>query len=154
MSIVPINDGGGSDSSWSRDLWDPMDRVFSDFPFPFPFSSSISNFMPDLGLGLGFGSRVNTHLDWRETSRAHVWKIALPGFVDEDVLVQLEDDRMLQVSLESGNFMTRFKIPDNADLQNLKATMNYGVLVVTAPKYNNNESGNRNFRVIEIEGSD
>ena len=68
-------------------------------------------------------------------------------------MVQLEDDRMLQASLESGNFMTRFKIPDNADLQNLKATMNRGVLVVTVPKYNN-QSGNRNFRVIEIQGSD
>ncbi|KAF7823043.1 18.5 kDa class I heat shock protein [Senna tora] len=145
MSIVPINGG----ESQSQDLWewDPIERL-SSLSSDFPFSSNISNFVPDWG----FGSRTNTRLDWRENPRAHVWKVVLPGFMDEDVLVELQDDRMLQVSLESGNFMTRFKIPDDANLQELKANMNHGVLVVTVPKYQSSRTPN--LRVIEIEGSD
>ncbi|XP_028807763.1 18.5 kDa class I heat shock protein [Neltuma alba] len=144
MSIVPINEGGGgaSDSLW----WDPMDRLLNDTPFP--FSSAISSFVHDVDLG--FGSSLNSRLDWRENSRRHVWKVVLPGFTDEDVLVELQDDRMLQVSLESGNFMSRFKIPEDADLQQLKATMNHGVLLVTVPKL---QSALPNVRVVEIEGS-
>ncbi|KAI9079369.1 hypothetical protein K1719_038668 [Acacia pycnantha] len=138
MSIVPINGGGG---------WDPMDRLLSDMPFPFP--SAISSVMRDFDLG--FGSSLNSRLDWRENSRGHVWEVVLPRFTDEDVLVELQDDRMLQVSLESGNFMSRFKIPEDADLQNLKASMNHGVLVVTVPK---SQPAPSNVRVVEIEGSD
>lgn len=156
MSIVPINeDQGGNGSNFSSDLrdhdalalsldlWDP----FSDFPLP----PSISNFFPDMGFG--FGSSVNTRVDWRETPRAHVGKVVLPGFNNEDVLVELQDERVLQVSVESGNFMSRFKIPEDGNLQLLKATMI--VLLVTVPKYEREQpNGGRNVRVIEIDGTD
>lgn len=82
-----------------------------------------------------------------------MWKVVLPGFNNEDVLVELQDDRMLQVSVESGNFMSRFKVPENANLQELKANMVNGVLVVTIPKFGQ-PSGGRNIRVVEIEGTD
>ncbi|KAK7257844.1 hypothetical protein RIF29_32107 [Crotalaria pallida] len=148
MSIVPINDAHSSSSSdpLSLDMWDP----FSDFPLPLP--PSISHFFPHFG-----STKTNTRLDWRETSRAHVWKVLLPGFTNEDVLVELQDERVLQVSVESGNFMTRFKVPDDANLEFLKATTNHGVLVVTVPKYEhdtNNRGINGNIRVVEIEGTD
>lgn len=147
MSIVPINEGGGrgSSNSSSLDLWDPMDRIFSDLGFPW----GISSFMPELGFP--FGSRVKSHVDWRESSRGYVWKVVLPGFTDEDVLVELQDHRMLQVSVESGNFMTRFRIPEDANLHNLKAQMNGGVLLVTVPK---GEPRTPDLRVVEIEGTD
>lgn len=158
MSIVPINeDQGGNGSNFSSDsrdldalalsldLWDP----FSDFPLP----PSISSFFPDMGFG--FGSSVNTRVDWRETPRAHVWKVVLPGFNNEDVLVELQDERVLQVSVESGNFMSRFKIPEDGNLELLKATMNHGVLLVTVPKYEQQQPNRgRNVRVIEIDGTD
>jgi len=84
-----------------------------------------------------------------------VWKVVLPGYTNEDVLVELQDERMLQVSVESGNFMSRFKIPDDGNLQELKANMVNGVLVVTVPKIEqSSRSGGRNIRVVEIEGTD
>ncbi|XP_054822062.1 17.5 kDa class I heat shock protein-like [Prosopis cineraria] len=139
MSLVPIN------SNSSSSLWDPMDRLLSDMPFPFSWAVSGHDF------DLGFGWRVNSRLDWRESSGGHVLEVVLPRFADEDVLVELQDDRMLQVSLESGNFMSRFKIPEDADLQQLKASMNHGVLRVTVPKL---QSARPNVRVLEIEGGD
>ncbi|KAJ1421986.1 HSP20-like chaperone [Sesbania bispinosa] len=154
MSIVPINQGQGNGSNSSWDLWDsnalPLWDPFMDFHFPLP--PSISNFFSDFG-GFGFGSSVNTRLDWRETPRAHVWKVVLPGFTDEDVLVELQDERVLQVSVESGNFMSRFKIPEDGNLEQLKANMHNGVLIVTVPKFEQ-PSGGRNIRVIEIDGTD
>lgn len=80
----------------------------------------------------------------------------LPGFTDEDVLVELQDERMLQVSVESGNFMSRFKIPEDGNLHQLKANMIKGVLVVTVPKLEQSvgSGGSRNIRVVEIEGTD
>lgn len=142
MSIVPINQGH------SQDSWDQ----FIDFPLP----PSISSFFP--GFEFGFGSSVvNTRVDWRETPRAHVWKLVLPGFSNEDVLVELQDERVLQVSVESGNFVTRFKVPDNGNLEQLKANMRHGVLVVTVPKFHQPTTtapANRNVREVEIEGTD
>ena len=146
MSIVPINQGRQDGGSNSLDLWDPFSldiwEPFRDFPIP----SAISPFFDDFG----FGGSVNTRLDWKETPRAHVWKVVLPGFTNQDVLVELLDGRMLQVSLESGDFMSRFKIPQDAKLEHLKATMNHGVLIVTVPKHEPDRSG---VRVVEIEGS-
>ncbi|CAL0329160.1 unnamed protein product [Lupinus luteus] len=155
MSIVPINDAQRSNgSNFSSDLWDPsamalnldMWDPFTDFPFP----PSLSNFFPHMG----FGSTVNTRVDWRETTRAHAWKVVLPGFTNEDVFVQLQDERVLQVSVESGNFMSRFKVPDDGNLELLKANMHHGVLVVTVPKYEQERPSRGNVRVVEIEGTD
>jgi HSP20 family protein len=149
MSIVPINEDQFNNNLYDTNplsLWDP----FMNFHFPIP--SPISNFFPEFN----FGSSLNTRLDWRETLRSHVWKIVLPGFTNEDVLVELQEERMLQVSVESGNFMSRFKIPDDGNLQELKANMINGVLVVTVPKVeqSSGSAGRRNIRIVEIEGSD
>ncbi|XP_027356413.1 18.5 kDa class I heat shock protein-like [Abrus precatorius] len=148
MSIVPVNQGNGSGSNSSVDFWDPNGMALWDPFMDFPLPPSLSNFFPDLG----FGSSVNTRLDWRETARAHVWKVVLPGFTNEDVLVELQDDRVLQVSVESGNFLSKFKIPDDGNIQQLKANMNHGVLIVTVPKFDQ-PAANRNIRIVEIDGT-
>jgi HSP20 family molecular chaperone IbpA len=77
---------------------------------------------------------MNTRLDWRVTTRAHVLEVSPPGFTDEDVLVELKDGRVLKVSVASGKFVSRFKVPDDARLERLKASMHNGVLTVTIPK--------------------
>ncbi|XP_004507148.1 18.1 kDa class I heat shock protein-like [Cicer arietinum] len=156
MSIVPINavqnrnNRNRSNSSWdpnSLSLWDPF------IDFHFPLLSPIPNFFPQFASGSS--SSLNTRLDWRHTPTAHVWRIVLPGFANEDVFVELQDERMLQVSVESGDFMTRFKIPHDGNLQHLKADIVNGVLVVTVPKVQQiSASSGRNIRVVEIEGTD
>ena len=145
MSIVPINENDRRISSFdpfSLDLWDP----FSDFPL---FSSSFSHVFPELNLGMR--ASVNSRVDWKESSNAHVLRASLPGFANEDVLVELQDERVLQVSTDSGSFMTRFKLPDNAKLDQLKASMNNGVLTVIVPK---EEARRPDVRVVEITGED
>ncbi|XP_062085076.1 18.2 kDa class I heat shock protein-like [Humulus lupulus] len=143
MSIVPIDDNDrriNAFDPFSLDLWDP----FLDFPY---FPSSISRAFP----GLNFGASVNSRVDWRESSDTHIFKASLPGFSNEDVLVELKDERVLQISTDSGSFITSFKVPDNAKLDQLKAFMKNGVLTVTIPK---EEARRPEVRVVEITGED
>ena len=123
---------------FSLDVWDPL----KDFQFP----SSLSSTSHDNS------AFVSTRVDWRETPEAHVFKADLPGLKKEEVKVEIEDDRVLQISGErsyekenkndtwhrversSGKFMRRFRLPENAKMDHVKASMENGVLTVTVPK--------------------
>ncbi|KAK9280407.1 hypothetical protein L1049_014096 [Liquidambar formosana] len=152
MSIVPSFFGGRRSSifdPFSLDVWDPL----KDFPFP-EFSRETSAF-------------VNTRIDWKETPEAHVFKADLPGLKKEEVKVEVEDDRVLQISGErsreneekndtwhrversSGKFMRRFRLPENAKMDQVKASMENGVLTVTVPK---EEVKKPDVKAIEISG--
>ncbi|GFZ19835.1 HSP20-like chaperones superfamily protein [Actinidia rufa] len=118
----------------SLDVWDP----FRNFQFP-ELSRENTAF-------------VSTRVDWKETPEAHVFKADLPGLKKEEVKVEIEDDRVLQIRGErnvekeekndtwhrversSGQFMRRFRLPENAKVDELKASMENGVLTVTVPK--------------------
>ncbi|KAM7522134.1 hypothetical protein LguiA_012036 [Lonicera macranthoides] len=63
---------------------------------------------------------VNTRIDWKEIPQAHVFKADLPGIKKEEVKVEVEDDR--------------FRLPENAKMDKIKASMENGVLTVTIPK--------------------
>ena len=148
MSIVPISDQQGTVSDpFSLDLWDP----FTDFdlwnPFTHGFPSFLSTHFP------GFSSEIfpsfGTQLNWRETPRAHVFKAYLPGVTRDEVIVFIDDDRMLQISTENGNFMSRFKLPDNARSDQIQGFMENGMLIVTIGKAV--QAPQRpNVRVVEI----
>lgn len=95
---------------------------------------------------------VNMQIDWKETPESHVFKADLPGLKKEEVKVEVEDGRILQISGERsmekedkndkwhriersrGKFLRRFLLPDNAKVDQVKAAMADGVLTVTAPK--------------------
>jgi len=95
---------------------------------------------------------VNARIDWKETPEAHIFKADLPGVKKEAVQVEVEDGRVLQISGErsrekeekndkwhrversSGKFLRRFRLPENAKLDEIKASMENGVLTVTVPK--------------------
>ncbi|KAH7373666.1 hypothetical protein KP509_17G067700 [Ceratopteris richardii] len=96
---------------------------------------------------------ANTQVDWRETPSSHIFKANLPGLSREDVKVQVEDGRILQISGERGkeesydsdrwhrversrgSFVRRFRLPDNARLDEVKASLENGVLSVIVPKF-------------------
>ncbi|KAJ7961333.1 Class I heat shock protein [Quillaja saponaria] len=106
---------------------------------PFSSNNEISNF-------------ANTRIDWKETPEAHVFKADLPALKKEEVKVEVEDGRVLQISGErsvekedkndkwhrvergSGKFLRRFRLPENAKIDEVKASLENGVLTVTVPK--------------------
>ena len=95
---------------------------------------------------------ANTKIDWKETPDAHVFKADLPGVNKEQVKVEVEEGRVLQISGEKkkeneekndkwhriersqGKFLRRFRLPENAKVEEVKASMDNGVLTITVPK--------------------
>ncbi|KAI5386626.1 hypothetical protein KIW84_072960 [Lathyrus oleraceus] len=85
----------------------------------------------------------------------------------EEVKVEVEDDRVLQISGErsvekedkndewhrversSGKFLRRFRLPENAKMDQVKASMENGVLTVTVPK---EEIKKPDVKVLQISG--
>ncbi|XP_004294286.1 PREDICTED: 18.1 kDa class I heat shock protein-like [Fragaria vesca subsp. vesca] len=142
MSLIPsFRRNSNIFDPFPLDLWDP----FKDFQFP---SSSLSTFSDFSRENSAF---VNTRIDWKETPEAHVFKADIPGLKKEEVKVEIEDDRVLQISGErkieedkndtwhrversSGKFSRRFRLPENAKVDEIKAAMENGVLSVTVPK--------------------
>ncbi|KAM6574389.1 hypothetical protein CsatA_022716 [Cannabis sativa] len=117
--------------------------VFGNMGFLDPFRSSSNDVV---------SSFANTQVDWKETPESHVFKADLPGLKKEEVKVEVEDGQVLQISGERsiekedkndtwhrvergrGKFLRRFRLPENAKLDEVKASLENGVLTVTVPK--------------------
>jgi len=111
-----------------------------------PFATSIQEFSRENPIFL------NNQIDWKETPEAHVFKADVPGLNKEEVKVEVEDGRVLQITGErgmerqdtndgcqrversSGKFMRSFTLPANCKLDQVKASIEDGVLTVTVPK--------------------
>ncbi|KAJ9175157.1 hypothetical protein P3X46_013736 [Hevea brasiliensis] len=91
MSLTPLfgNRRNNIFDPFSLDIWNP----FKDFPFPSSASSSL--LFPHEN-----STFVSTRIDWKETPEAHVFKADLPSLRKEEVKVEIEDDRVLQISEE------------------------------------------------------
>ncbi|WVZ24881.1 hypothetical protein V8G54_003425 [Vigna mungo] len=159
MSLIPSITGRRSNvfDPFSMDVWDP----FKDFPFNNSLSASFPEFSRQNS------AFVSTRVDWKETPEAHVFKAEIPGLKKEEVKVEIEDDRVLQISGErnvekedkndtwhrversSGKFLRRFRLPENAKVDQVKASMEDGVLTVTVPK---EEVKKAEVKSIEISG--
>ncbi|XP_040992170.1 18.1 kDa class I heat shock protein-like [Juglans microcarpa x Juglans regia] len=159
MSLIPSSFCGRRSNvfdPFSLEIWDP----FKNFPLS---SSSLSGSQ----IARENSAFVNSRVDWKETPEAHVFKADLPGLKKEEVKVEVEDDRVLQISGErnvekedktntwhrversSGKFLRRFRLPENAKMDQVKAAMENGVLTVTVPKA---EVKKPDVKAIEISG--
>lgn len=147
MSLIPSSFIGRQRTNifdpFSSDIWDP----FYDFPFT---TKSLS--APRSDFANETAAIANTRIDWKETPKAHVFKADLPGLKKEEVKVEVEEGSVLQISGQrskekeekndkwhrversSGKFLRRFRLPENAKVEQVKATMENGVLTVTVPK--------------------
>ncbi|MFS8012885.1 putative small heat shock protein HSP20 [Helianthus anomalus] len=157
MSIIPSFFTGSRSNifdPFSSEIWDP----FQGF-------SSILNNLPESSRETA--AIANARVDWKETPEAHVFKADLPGLKKEEVKVEVEDGRVLQISGErsreneekndkwhrversSGKFLRRFRLPENAKMDQVKAAMENGVLTVTVPKV---EEKKPEVKAIDISG--
>ncbi|GMY10836.1 18.1 kDa class I heat shock protein-like [Fagus crenata] len=158
MSLIPSFFGGQRTNifdPFSLDMWDPSDGVFT---------SALANIPASARETSAF---ANTRIDWKETPEAHIFKADLPGLKKEEMKVEVEEGRILQISGErskeqedkndkwhriersTGKFLRRFRLPENAKLDQVKASMENGVLTVTVPKEEEKKSEAKN---IEISG--
>lgn len=160
MSIVPSFFGRRSNvfDPFSLDVWDPFFDTFRSMSELRPSSSQVSS---------ETAAFANTSIDWKETPEAHIFKADLPGLKKEEVKVEVEEGRVLQISGErskekeektdrwhrversSGRFLRRFRLPENAKVNQVKAVMENGVLTVTVPK---EEANKPEVKAIEISG--
>ncbi|CBI31556.3 unnamed protein product, partial [Vitis vinifera] len=69
-------------------------------------------------------------VDWKETPNSHVFKADVPGLKKEE----LKTDTWHRVERSSGSFLRRFRLPEDAKVDQVKAAMEDGVLTVTVPK--------------------
>ena len=142
---------------FSLDLWDPFDG--------FPFGSGSGSLFPRANSDAA--AFAGARIDWKETPEAHVFKADVPGLKKEEVKVEVDDGNILQISGErnkeqeektdqwhrversSGKFLRRFRLPDNAKPEQIKASMENGVLTVTVPK---EEAKKPDVKSIQISG--
>uniref|UniRef100_A0A0E0MR26 SHSP domain-containing protein n=2 Tax=Oryza TaxID=4527 RepID=A0A0E0MR26_ORYRU len=135
------------------DFWDPFDGVLRSLV---PATSDRDT-----------AAFANARVDWKETPESHVFKADLPGVKKEEVKVEVEEGNVLVISGQrskekedkndkwhrversSGQFMRRFRLPENAKVDQVKASMENGVLTVTVPKA---EVKKPEVKAIEISG--
>ncbi|KVI09871.1 17.6 kDa class I heat shock protein-like [Cynara cardunculus var. scolymus] len=142
MSIIPSFFTGRKSNvfdPFSLDIWDPFQGI----------STALGN-LPESSRETT--AIANARIDWKETPEAHVFKADLPGLKKEEVKVEVEEGGVLQISGErsseqeekndkwhrversSGKFLRRFRLPENAIMDQVTATMENGVLTVCVPK--------------------
>ncbi|KAI3981281.1 hypothetical protein MKX01_004545 [Papaver californicum] len=164
MSIIPSffsNQRTNVFDPFSLDIWDP----FQGFPFS---AGALTGQQGGSDTARETSQLANTRIDWKETPEAHVFRADLPGVKREEVKVEVEEGRVLQISGErsreseekndkwhrversSGKFLRRFRLPENTKVDQVKATMENGVLTVCVPKV---EQKKPEVKSIEISGS-
>ncbi|KAG6631340.1 18.2 kDa class I heat shock protein-like [Carya illinoinensis] len=161
MSSIRVFFGGRRSNifhPFTLQLWDPL----GEFALR---SSATSAHFPQCGRETS--TFTNIRIDWKETPEAHLVKADLPGLKKEEVKVEVEDGRVLQISGErnsvnedkndtwhrlersSGKFLRSLRLPENAKMNQIKAAMENGVLTVTIPK---EEVKKPDVRGVEISG--
>lgn len=156
MSIIPSFFGRRSNvfDPFSLDIWDPFQGLDTG-------ALTTSNLDKDIA------PFVNARIDWKETQDAHIFKADLPGLTKEEVKVELEEGNVLQirgdrsreieektdqwhrVERSSGKFLRRFRLPENTKVDEVKASMENGVLTVIVPK---EQVTKPNVKAIDISG--
>ena len=137
---------------------------------PFETLVNIFDHSPAMASVRDAQAMASTNVDWKETPTEHVFVIDLPGLRKEEIKVKVDDGRTLSISGQrsreevqksdtwhrversSGQFMRRFRLPEDTDLDRVTAKVENGVLTVTVPKMET-KSKSRRIEVGESAGT-
>ncbi|KAG0620883.1 hypothetical protein M758_4G252100 [Ceratodon purpureus] len=121
--------------------------------FDAPISESLPLLQPHRQVERDTKAIANTRVDWRETPTTHIFQVDLPGVKKEDIKLQIIEGTTLEicgnrgkeevrnidkwhiVERTFGNFLRRFRLPQNANSEEIKASVENGVLTITISKH-------------------
>uniref|UniRef100_A0A0D9W5H7 Uncharacterized protein n=1 Tax=Leersia perrieri TaxID=77586 RepID=A0A0D9W5H7_9ORYZ len=148
-AILPWFGSGGGRGGGARDEAPALSEIMAFDPFRILEQVPIGFADRDVDAAMLSMARV----DWRETGDAHEITVDVPGMRKEDLRVEVEEStRLLRVSGERrrevkeeekkggehwhreersyGRFWRQLRLPDNADLGSVAASLDNGVLTV------------------------
>jgi len=145
MLIIPSFFGSrssGAFNPFSLEIWDHF-QTFTDLAVGGPSGQFVKE----------ASAIANTQIDWKETPEAHIFKANLPVLKKEEVKIELEEikrvlhirgerskeeeqknDKWHLIERSHGKFLRRFRLLENVKVEEIKASMENGVLTVTVPK--------------------
>ncbi|KAB2020992.1 hypothetical protein ES319_D07G108700v1 [Gossypium barbadense] len=145
LTIPSLLGGPRTDVFDPFSVWDLSDEFFN---------SALANTMSSSSSVREASAIANARVDWKETPEAHV-KVE----VEEGRVLQIsgerskeqeeKNDKWHRVERSSGKFLRRFTLPETAKMDQVKASMENGVLTVTVPKV---EDKKPEVKAIEISG--
>ncbi|CAL0333203.1 unnamed protein product [Lupinus luteus] len=158
-SLLPLINSPGNllADLWSDSSPDPF-RVLEQIPF------GVDKYEPS-SMALS-----PARVDWKETHEGHVIILDMPGLKKDEIKIEVEGNMILRVSGERkkeedkkgdhwhrlerscGKFWRQFKLPENVDLDSVKAKLENGVLTLTLNKLSPDKI--KGPRVVSIAGDD
>ncbi|XP_024365060.1 18.1 kDa class I heat shock protein [Physcomitrium patens] len=160
MALTPFWGRERGVGSWDSNPWDPFETTDA-------LIDSIYNH-PGLSLARSLQGVTSTSVDWKETATEHVIKADVPGLSKNEIKVEVDDtQRVLRINgerrkeeerqtdewhvLERGDarYLRQLALPENANLDQITASVDNGVLTVTMPKLQAQQSKSR-VRQIQV----